>query len=204
LRNAGCRILFIGIETSNQRSLTSVNKRFPTQSYERALAKIRRHKIAIAGYFLLGLDGDTLESFEEMFDFIHRTRVNVPILNILLPAPGTRIFERLDQEGRLLVRDEEDYLRNALSYAISCSHCFYRPALLTAGEVEEGLIRLRHRLSSMREMLWRSIGPDLRLSAMLFFMNAEFRRESKHIAEAWVKTSGACPGKMAVPEGMFK
>ena len=58
-----------------------------------------------------------------MFDFIRRTRVNVPIINILLPAPGTRVFERLDQEGRLLVRNEDDYLRNALSYAISCSHC---------------------------------------------------------------------------------
>ncbi len=204
LRSAGCRVLFIGLETPNQRNLDSMHKPCLAYTYDRALANIRRHGIAVAGYFLLGLDNDTAETFDEMFDFIHRTRVNVPIINILLPAPGTRVFERLDHEGRLLVRNEDDYLRNALSYGISCSHCFYRPASLTVSEVEEGLIQLRRRLSSLRETMWRSMVLDPRIAALLLPMNAEFRRESKRIARARVETYGSRPRKAAAADGLCK
>jgi hypothetical protein len=188
LRSAGCRILFIGLETPNQRSLDSVYKPCLAHTYDQATANIRRHGIVLAGYFLVGLDGDTAGTFDEIFDFIHRNRVNVPVINILLPAPGTRVFERLDREGRLLVRSEDDYLRNALSYGISCSHCFYRPALLTADQVEEGLIQLRRRLGSLRETVWRSMVPDPRVAAWLLLLNAEFRRESKRMVRARVET----------------
>ena len=179
LRKAGCRILFIGFETPNQRSLDSVHKPGPAQAQARMMANLRRHGIAVAGYFMVGLDGDTVDTFGELFDFIHRCRVNVPIINILLPAPGTAIYDRLKQEGRLLLRGEDDFLRTALSYGISCSHCFYRPALLTTGQVEAGLLQLRGRLGSLRETIRRSLLPDPRLAASLLLMNAEFRRESK-------------------------
>jgi hypothetical protein len=188
LRQAGCRILFIGFETPNQRSLDSVHKPGRAQTHDRAMANLRRHGIAVAGYFMVGLDGDTAETFDELFDFIHRTRVNVPIINILLPAPGTAIFERLKQEGRLLLSGEDDFLRTALSYGISCSHCFYRPALLTVDQVEEGLIQLRRRLGSLRETIRRSLVPSPRLAASLLLMNAEFRRESKCMIEAHAAT----------------
>jgi radical SAM superfamily enzyme YgiQ (UPF0313 family) len=190
LRNAGCRVLFIGIETPNQRSLDSVRKPCPAHTYDQALANIRRHKIAVAGYFLLGLDGDDSDIFDEMFDFIRRTRVNVPVINILLPAPGTNIFERLKQESRLLLRNEDDYLRNALSYAISCSHCFYKPASLTVEEVEEGLIKLRRRLSSLSETVKRSVMPDPFITTLLLTMNMEFRRETQRMAQAKTETCG--------------
>ena len=62
-----------------------------SQAHGRAMANLRRHGIAVAGYFMVGLDGDTAETFAELFDFIHRCRVNVPIINILLPAPGTAV-----------------------------------------------------------------------------------------------------------------
>ena len=197
LRRAGCRILFIGFETPNQRSLDSVHKPGRAQAHDRAMANLRRHGIAVAGYFMVGLDGDTAETFDELFDFIHRTRVNVPIINILLPAPGTAVFERLKQEGRLLLRSEDDFLRTALSYGISCSHCFYRPALLTADQVEAGFIQLRRRLGSLRETVRRSLVPDPRLAASLLLMNAEFRRESKcmiaaHAAKPASRLPWAC------------
>ena len=184
LRNTGCRILFIGLETTNQHSLDSVHKPFTAQGYDRAMANIHHHRIAVAGYFLVGLDGDTRETFDEMFDFIRRTRVNVPIINILLPAPGTAAFDRLDREGRLFVHSEDEFLPNALSYGISCSYCFYRPARMTADEVVEHLLRLRRRLGSLGEMVRRSTVRNPGVAASLFLMNLEFRRESRRMEYA--------------------
>ena len=194
LRSAGCRILFIGFETPNQCSLDSVQKPNIADTYVRSMASIRRHGIVVAGYFLVGLDGDTAATFDEIFDFIHHSRINVPIVNVLLPAPGTRVFEHLEREGRLLVRSEDEFLRNALSYGISSSRCFYQPARLTAEEVEEGLIRLRTRLGSLRETVRRSVVREPLVAVSLLLMNAEFRRESKRILRARSKGAGSRAG----------
>jgi hypothetical protein len=190
LRRSGCRILFIGFETSNQRSLDSVRKPYDVRTYERAMARLRRHGMAVAGYFLLGLDGDTVETFDEILDFIHRTRVNLPVINLLLPAPGTAVFDRLEREGRLLVDSEDAYLRNALFYCSSSSHCFFRPAGLTVDELETGMVRLRRRLASIRETVRRSLVRDPLMVAALLSMNAGFRRDTQRIALAWETRGG--------------
>ena len=195
LRRAGCRMLFIGFETLNQRSLDSVHKPYDAGTYDRAMSNLRRHGIAVAGYFLVGLDGDTLETFDQLFDFIHRARINLPVINVLLPAPGTAVFERLDREGRLLVNTEEGYLRNALFYSASSSSSFFQPARLTTEELERGLIELRRRLASLRETLRRSLVRDPIAAGVLLSMNAGFRRDTQRITAAWrAKQRGTIAG----------
>ena len=190
LYGAGCRILYIGFETLNQRSLNSMHKPYETSTYERAMVRIQKHGFAVAGYFIVGLDGDTMETFDELFEFIHRTRVNLPVINILLPAPGTAVFERLDSEGRLLVNTEEAFLKNALFYSSSSSHCFFQPAGLTVNELEKGLIELRQRLASFRETVRRSMIRNPINAISLLFMNLKFHNDSRRMAANWQATQG--------------
>ena len=185
LRRAGCRMLYIGFETLYQRSLDSVHKPYETAAYERATARLRLHGFLVAGYFVVGLDGDTKETFDGTFEFIRRTRINLPVINILLPAPGTAVFERLGREGRLLVDTEEGYLRNALFYSSSCGACLFRPAGMTAEELEESLIGLRRRLASLRETVRRSLVRDPTAASFLLSINFRFRRDSRRMAAAW-------------------
>lgn len=182
LWKAGCRMLYIGFESLNQHSLDSVQKPYHAIDYERAMSKIKKYGFAVAGYFIVGLDGDTSETFDKLFEFIHRTRINLPVINILLPAPKTPIFERLDRDGRLLVNTEDAYLRNALFYSSSCSHCFFQPAQLTANELEHGLIDLRMRLASFREIVRRSFVRDPIKTTFLFSMNLRFLHDSRRMA----------------------
>ena len=188
LRSAGCRMLYIGFETLNQHSLNSVHKPYDTATYERAMARLQKHGFAVAGFFMVGLDGDTTETFDRLFEFIHHTRVNLPVINILLPAPGTAVFERLDREGRLLENTEEAYLKNALFYSSSCSLCFFRPAGLTVNELEKGLIDLRQRLASLRETVRRSLVRDPITAAILLAMNVQFHLASRRMAAGWEAT----------------
>jgi radical SAM superfamily enzyme YgiQ (UPF0313 family) len=185
LRKAGCRMLYIGFETPNQHSLNAVHKPYDTAKYAPAIKRIQKHGIAVTGFFMVGLDGDTTETFDELFEFIHSTRINLPILNILLPAPGTVLFKRLDQEGRLLVNTVEGYLKNALFYSSSSSRCFFRPAGLTANELEKGLIDLRQRLSSFRETVRRSLFRDPIVATVLLLGNVIFRLDARRITAAW-------------------
>jgi uncharacterized radical SAM superfamily protein len=184
LRRAGCRILYIGFETPNQRSLNAVNKPYDAAAYASAIARIKQHGIAVAGFFMVGLDGDTTETFDELFAFIHSTRVNLPILNIVVPVPGTALYERLEREGRLLVNTVEGYMKNALFFGSSSNSCLFRPAGMTVNELEEGLIDLRLRLASPRETVRRSLFRDPIIAAVLLLGNVQIRRDSRRYTAA--------------------
>jgi hypothetical protein len=188
LRKAGCQMLYIGFETLNQRSLNSVHKPLNTSTFRNAMERFQQVGFIVAGYFMVGLDNDTKKTFDELFDFIRSTRIHFPVINILLPVPGTTIFKRLNRQERLLVKTEEEYLRNALFYSSSCGRCFYRTTGLTMQEVEKGLIDLRLRLSSLREIVRRSIVRNPFITAFLLSMNFRFRRDSQRMAAVWQAT----------------
>jgi radical SAM superfamily enzyme YgiQ (UPF0313 family) len=184
LKKAGCKILFIGLESINQSNLDIFHKNYCVERYPELIEGIRKAGISPAGFFLLGLDGDTPLTFEAVFEFIHRTRISVPILNILLPAPGTKIFERLREEKRLLIQNEEDFLPRSLLNKTACNHCFFIPKHLSIEEVETRFINLGRRLSSFKEIIRRSLVTDPSLSAALFFMNFNLRKDFTAMAKA--------------------
>jgi hypothetical protein len=76
-------------------------------------------------------------------------------------------------------------LKNALFYSSSCSRCFFRPAALTVNELEKGLIDLRQRLASLREIVRRSLVRDPVSAAFLLSMNIRFYLDSRRMADAW-------------------
>ena len=177
LYKAGCRVLFIGMETLNQLNLAGVNKKYTVESYTNRIRNIHKAGIKIAGYFMFGLDNDTRETSDLLYDFISSTKVSLPILNILIPAPGTKIFEQLQREGRLLFADDQELLRNNSFYNSACNTCFYVPKSMTAEEAEEGFLELYRRLSSYRQIFRRSINGNPYVSAVLLKMNLGFRKE---------------------------
>jgi len=184
LRQAGCGVLFIGLETPNQKSLDSVNKPYSAERYHELIQRIHRAGIFVAGYFILGLDGDTSSSFETLFEFIHGARVNIPILNLLLPPPGTKVFDRLGKEGRLLIKNEDAFILNNLYYNTSCNRCFFIPKHMSVEEAEVKFIDLNRRLSSFREILWRSATVRPSELAFLLYMNLAFRSDVKKMIAA--------------------
>jgi len=182
LRAAGCLLLIVGFETLGQANLDQLGKPFRVERCRERVRRIGRAGIAVGGYFMLGLDGDTAASFDALYDFIHDARIALPVLNLLLPAPGTRTFEQLKQEGRLLIEDEEDYLLNNLLYSTACNRCFYVPKQMSVSEAEKKFYVLYRKLSSFREIIRRSISTCPTLSATLFALNLAMRSEYRAMA----------------------
>lgn len=57
--------------------------------------------IEIFAFFVIGFDGDTLETFQHTLDFCDKTKI-VPMITILSPTPDSPIYKKLESEGRLL------------------------------------------------------------------------------------------------------
>lgn len=177
LHKAGCRLLFIGMETLTQENLAGVNKKYIVNTYAERLKNINRSGIKVAGYFMFGLDNDTTETPRLLFDFISSVNISIPILNILIPAPGTRIYNRLQLEKRLLFDEEQELLKNNSFYNSACNTCFFLPKLMTAEECENGFMELYGRLADYSQIIKRSLSIHPFMMAFLLGMNIVFRRE---------------------------
>ncbi len=106
---AGCKMVFIGLESEEVDGLAEVNKRLNLQrgvaSYENAFRRIHRAGIAVLGAFIFGMDGDTPEKLRRRIDYVICSGVDVMQTTYLTPLPGTRLFKQLESENRLLYTD---------------------------------------------------------------------------------------------------
>jgi radical SAM superfamily enzyme YgiQ (UPF0313 family) len=106
---AGLVYAAIGIESINPKVLNKAgtinkigakNAHDITRRMKDHIHFIQEQGIAISGWFTLGYEEDTIDSFYETLEFCRETSI-IPILCPLEALPGTRLFERLSKEGRV-------------------------------------------------------------------------------------------------------
>jgi radical SAM superfamily enzyme YgiQ (UPF0313 family) len=104
LKRSGCQGVLIGFESLNPENLKDMNKAFNTMrgGFTKALANLRRHHIRVYGTFIFGYDRDTPECFAETVGFAREHALYIAAFNHLTPFPGTPLYARLKEEGRLL------------------------------------------------------------------------------------------------------
>jgi radical SAM superfamily enzyme YgiQ (UPF0313 family) len=105
MTEAGFTSVFIGIETPNEESLKEANKR---QNINRDLVssirKVQKSGLEVMGGFILGFDNDPPTIFDTLVRFIEDTRIIIAMVGVLNAPPGTRLYHRLLEEGRILSR----------------------------------------------------------------------------------------------------
>jgi radical SAM superfamily enzyme YgiQ (UPF0313 family) len=94
MRDSGCQQVLIGLETPRRASLDGLElktnwKLRHQESYKAAIATIQSYGITVNGCFILGLDGDTPEVFDQVFDFVRNSNLYEVQITVLTPFPGT-------------------------------------------------------------------------------------------------------------------
>jgi radical SAM superfamily enzyme YgiQ (UPF0313 family) len=127
---AGCRGLFIGIETVNPDNLAAVGKQFnDSDRYGERLRRIRRQGIGVVAGMMVGLDKDEPGVFESCLRFLQRQRIDALQLNILTPLPGTPLFQDMQLAGRITDSQWAHY---------DFRHVVFQPRRMTAVQLQEG------------------------------------------------------------------
>jgi radical SAM superfamily enzyme YgiQ (UPF0313 family) len=100
---AGFDAVFVGIETPEEIGLTECNK---SQNKNRDLVedvkRIQRAGLQVQGGFIVGFDSDTRSIFQRQVEFIQKSGIVTAMVGLLQAPPGTRLYDRLKKEGRLL------------------------------------------------------------------------------------------------------
>jgi radical SAM superfamily enzyme YgiQ (UPF0313 family) len=139
-----CLGLLIGMESLSEETLEQCGKRVNRpEEYTQAVEKLHRYGIGVKASFILGFDNDDLSTFDRMEKFIGRSSLDSVYFSILTPYPGTRLFRQMEEEGRIIHRNWEQY---------DTAHVVFRPAKLTARELQESFIRMYRKALSLRSI----------------------------------------------------
>jgi len=100
---AGFNCVFIGIETPSAEGLAECNK-LPNQNRDlvASVRKIHNHGFEVQGGFIVGFDSDPVSIFRSQINFIQRSGIVTAMVGLLNAPRGTRLYERLKKENRLL------------------------------------------------------------------------------------------------------
>jgi len=107
---SGCKAILMGFESFSHVSLAIERKDTnDIEAYRDLVATLHSRGIGILGTFMLGLDGDTPESLKQMVTQIDDLALDLVRFAVITPFPGTRLFDRLKAEGRILTHDWSYY-----------------------------------------------------------------------------------------------
>jgi radical SAM superfamily enzyme YgiQ (UPF0313 family) len=109
---SGCRMLFIGIESEREDQLTGANKKLNVKmgvsSYDDVFRKMHKYGIAVIAGFIFGWENDTIERIDHRVKFTRECLADSIQSTLLTPLPGTRLFDRMKNEGRLVMNHFPD------------------------------------------------------------------------------------------------
>jgi radical SAM superfamily enzyme YgiQ (UPF0313 family) len=151
LARSGCQGVLIGFESLNPANLKDMNKAFNTMrgGFDKALENLRRHHIRVYGTFIFGYDRDTPESFGETVEFAKEHALYIAAFNHLTPFPGTPLYQRLQDEGRLLY--DNWWLDDRYSY----NRIPFQPRGMTTESLQHNCLVARREFYSWRSILQR-------------------------------------------------
>lgn len=108
-KRAGCYQVGIGFETADQQCLDSVGKGIKLEQAFKAMDIIRSVGIESAGFFMLGFPGETVQTMEETITYAIKLDPDFAKATILVPFPGTRIYDEFKNKGLIKTYDWSKY-----------------------------------------------------------------------------------------------
>jgi radical SAM superfamily enzyme YgiQ (UPF0313 family) len=110
MRDAGCRRILYGIESSNRDTLDSVNKQIFIEKIKRNIRHTKESKIETAGLFMIGFPSETEVMVKQTINFAKELDLDFAKFAITTPFPGSRLFDDWLDKNTLDSCDWENFV----------------------------------------------------------------------------------------------
>jgi anaerobic magnesium-protoporphyrin IX monomethyl ester cyclase len=95
MKAAGCRRVYLGLETGSQETLQLMNKKTTLEEGMNAVQLFHEAGVEVAAFFIVGYPGETVTSIESTFRFSLTLPLDEISFNVPFPLPGSKLFERV-------------------------------------------------------------------------------------------------------------
>ena len=181
---AGCRGVFIGFESPSPEGLREVGKRFNLRGdrdFRASVRRIQRHGILVVGSFVMGLDADGPGIGRRIAQTAESYGLDDLNALFLTPLPGTRLWDQMEAEGRILLHDfPTDWNRYTLSFPV------VRYAQFSTDEIIEEMRACSEHFYSLPRIMRRVAGETLghRQPLRSLVSNLAFRNNARLSTQA--------------------
>jgi radical SAM superfamily enzyme YgiQ (UPF0313 family) len=144
LKRSNCLYVYVGIESMNPESLKAYNKKITVEQIEESVAVFHEYGVRVHGMFVLGCDEDTVDTVRDTARFAKRNKIDTVQFMILTPLPGSRQYDELVAENRLLTRDWGLY---------DAHHVVFEPRLMSPFELQVETLKAMRSFYSIPQIL---------------------------------------------------
>ena len=179
---AGLRSVFVGFETLSESNLSQSNKKQNLgKNYEEAINRLHSLGIMINGSFVFGLDDDDKDVFKRTVDWGVKNALTTSTYHILTPYPGTRLYQSMKEQNRILHDDWDLY---------DTRHVVYKTTGLSAEELKKGYDWAYHSFYSWTNITRASLQHDNMKQIIKHFEYAGGWKKFEPLWNFMIKTKG--------------
>jgi anaerobic magnesium-protoporphyrin IX monomethyl ester cyclase len=159
MHQSGCKVLYIGLESVNPKTLLEYNKLQVVEDMEEAIKTLHQYKIKVHGMFVLGGEQDDRDTVMQTVRAAIKWKIDTVQMVILTPLPGTPVYEKMVSENRITSFDWSQY---------DGHHVVYKPNKMSVWELQFGVM-----LKAMPKFysLWQALKAAVKFK----FKNFQFR-----------------------------
>ena len=166
-KRAGCMGVLIGFESLSPDNLEDVRKGVNrSDRYLDAVDAFHDAGLFVQGSFIFGLDGDGPATLDETLNFVFRARLEGANFSVLTPLPGSDVFKRLEEEGRIKTFDWSLYDK---------LNVVYEPKGYTPEDLRE-TVKTAYRRTYSLGGIWRRVPLFRRNGPIAWLYNLNYRR----------------------------
>ncbi len=145
MRESGCAQILIGLESPIPGPLNGLEtnnnwKAKQWSNYKQAIETIQSYGISVNGCFVMGLDGQSTDIFDSVFDFVEESQLHEVQITLQTAFPGTPLYTRLEKENRLIDKTAWEKL--------TLFDINFTPSDMTREELRTGFYHLAEKLYS--------------------------------------------------------
>ena len=149
----------MGIETLFSDNLKDMHKGWNNarQDYAQSLHIAAEYGIPIVGSFIVALDHDTPASLDATVEFAIQHKLFAALFNMLIPFPGTELYQQLQSQGRL--RYPCWWLDERYQYG----QAVFQPQNFSAAWIEKKRLEMYRQFYGSKSVIHRLLGPSANL-----------------------------------------
>jgi len=109
MKKAGCYRVYFGVESGSQKIIDNIKKGITLKQVVQAVKWAKQAKLEVAGYFMIGLPGETKKTMQKTIKFAKLLDLDLAKISITIPLPATEFFDELDKKGLIKTHEWENF-----------------------------------------------------------------------------------------------
>ncbi len=174
---SGCMFLYLGMESMDPDNLQTCGKPLNQEvSATKAIRYLKRHHIEPFISMIVGFDHDDCHTGKKIAQFCNQFRIPLLLLYILTPLPGSPLYSRLAERGKILNKNWHLY---------DGTHALFHPQNMRPRELQNMYAMIHQNVYALPSIFRRvSFPPHL----LILCLNLIFRQDLKNSLHPWMGT----------------